>query len=93
MEEKKKTNRKAPKGSKKGKNSQKGETRIRKYIKSLIRNKKYLTVEDICLYLERYYNLPIHIPSVFYKYKKIINECRKEVYKERQREKRKKKKD
>ena len=69
----------------------KRETRIRKYIKGLIRNKKYLTVEDICLYLERYYNVPIHIPSVFYKYKKIINECRKEVYRERQREKRKKK--
>jgi len=69
----------------------KRETRIRKYIKGLIRNKKYLTVEDICLYLERYYNVPIHIPSVFYRYKKIINECRKEVYRERQRERRKKK--
>jgi len=64
------------------------ETRIRKYIKSLIRNKKYLTVEDICLYLERYYKVPINIPSVFYKYKKIINECRKEVYRERRKEKR-----
>ncbi len=69
----------------------KGETRIRKYIKGLIRNKKYLTVEDICLYLERYYKVPIHIPSVFYKYKRIINECRKEVYRERQRERRKRK--
>ena len=64
------------------------ETRIRKYIKSLIRNKKYLTVEDICLYLERYYKVPINIPSVFYKYKRIINECRKEVYRERRKEKR-----
>jgi hypothetical protein len=71
----------------------KKETRIRKYIKSLIRNKKYLTVEDICLYLERYYKVPIHIPSVFYKYKKIINECRKEVYKERRRGKKKKQKE
>jgi hypothetical protein len=71
----------------------KKETRIRKYIKSLIRNKKYLTVEDICLYLERYYKVPIHIPSVFYKYKKIINECRKEVYKERRRGKKKRQKE
>jgi hypothetical protein len=70
----------------------KKETRIRKYIKSLIRNKKYLTTEDICLYLERYYGVPIHIPSVFYRYKKIIRECRKEVYAERRRQKRKKSK-
>jgi hypothetical protein len=71
----------------------KKETRIGKYIKSLIRSKKYLTVEDICLYLERYYKVPIHIPSVFYKYKKIINECRKEVYKERRRGKKKRQKE
>ncbi|NPB05386.1 MAG: hypothetical protein GXO08_03290 [Aquificae bacterium] len=69
----------------------KKETRIRKYIKGLIRNRKYLTVEDICLYLERYYGVPISVPSVFYKYKKIINECRREVYNERRREKRRKK--
>ncbi len=61
------------------------ETKIRKYIKGLIRNRKYLTTEDIMLYLEKYYNLPISIPSVYYKYKRIIKECRKEVYKERRR--------
>ncbi|ADO45590.1 conserved hypothetical protein [Hydrogenobacter thermophilus TK-6] len=61
------------------------ETRIVKYIKSLIRNHKYLTVEDIMLLLERYYGLPVRVPSVYYKYKGIIKECRKEVYKERRR--------
>ncbi len=65
------------------------ETRIIKYIKSLIRNHKYLTTEDIMLMLEKYYNLPIKVPSVYYKYKKIIRECRQEVYKERRRAKRK----
>ncbi|RUM30400.1 MAG: hypothetical protein DSY32_02300 [Aquifex sp.] len=63
------------------------ETRITKYIKSLIRNHKYLTTEDIMLLLEKYYKLPINVPSVYYKYKKIIKECRKEVYKERRRAK------
>ncbi|GAB6065325.1 hypothetical protein JCM9492_04170 [Aquifex pyrophilus] len=66
------------------------ETRIIKYIKSLIRNHKYLTTEDIMLLLEKYYNLPINVPSVYYKYKKIIRQCRQEVYKERRRAKRKK---
>ncbi|WP_461831829.1 hypothetical protein [Aquifex sp.] len=66
------------------------ETRIIKYIKSLIRNHKYLTTEDIMLLLERYYNLPINVPSVYYKYKKIIRMCRQEVYKERRKAKRKK---
>ncbi len=61
------------------------ETRIIKYIKSLIRNHKYMTTEDIMLFLEKYYKLPISTPSVYYKYKKIIKECRKEVYKERRR--------
>ncbi len=65
------------------------ETRIVKYIKSLIRNHKYMTTEDIMLVLERYYKLPINVPSVYYKYKRIIRECRQEVYRERQREKRK----
>lgn len=65
------------------------ETRIIKYIKSLIRNHRYLTTEDIMLMLERYYNLPIKVPSVYYKYKKIIRVCRQEVYKERRRAKRK----
>ena len=64
------------------------ETRIRKYIKRLIRNHKYMTAEDIMLFLERYYKLPISIPSVYYKYKKIIRECRQEVYKERRKAKR-----
>ena len=59
------------------------ETRIVKYIKSIIRNHKYMTTEDIMLMLEKYYNLPINIPSVYYKYKIIIRDCRKEVYKER----------
>ncbi len=63
------------------------ETRIFKYIKGVIRNKKYLTTEDIMLMLERYYNLPIHIPSVYYKYKKIIRLARQEVYKERRKAK------
>ncbi len=67
------------------------ETRIIKYIKSLIRNHKYLTTEDIMLTLQRYYNLPINVPSVYYKYKRIIRECRQAVYRERQREKRRKK--
>ncbi|HID65455.1 MAG TPA: hypothetical protein EYP32_00570 [Aquificaceae bacterium] len=69
------------------------ETRIIKYIKSLIRNHKYMTTEDIMLLLEKYYNLPIQIPSVYYKYKKIIRECRQEVYKERRRAKYKKRGD
>jgi len=59
------------------------DSRIIKYIKSLIRNHKYMTTEDIMLLLERYYKLPIKIPSVYYKYRKVIKECRKEVYKER----------
>ncbi len=61
------------------------ETRITKYIKGLIRNHRYLTTEDIMLLLERYYNLPISIPSVYYKYKRIIRLCRQEVYRERRR--------
>ncbi len=65
------------------------ETRIVKYIKGLIRNHRYMTTEDIMLLLERYYRLPISTPSVYYKYRKIIKECRKEVYKERRRKKRK----
>ncbi len=63
------------------------ETRIIKYIKSLIRNHRYLTTEDIMLTLERYYNLPIKTPSVYYKYKKIIRLCRQEVYRERRKRK------
>lgn len=63
------------------------ETRIVKYIKSLIRNHKYLSTEDIMLALERYYKLPIKVPSVYYKYKAIIRLCRQEVYKERRRKK------
>ncbi len=59
------------------------ETRIVKYIKSLIRNHKYMTTEEIMIMLERYYKLPINIPSVYYKYKKIIKSCRQSVYKER----------
>ncbi len=69
------------------------ETRIIKYIKSLIRNHKYMTTEDIMLVLERYYKLPINVPSVYYKYKKIIRECRQEVYKERRKAKRLNKRD
>ncbi len=61
----------------------KKESRIYKYIKSLITNKKYLTTEDIMLMLEKYYKLPIKIPGVFYKYKKLIKDIRQEVYKER----------
>ncbi len=63
------------------------ETRIVKYIKSLIRNHRYMTTEDIMLILERYYKLPIDEPSVYYKYRKIIRECRQAVYRERRRKK------
>ncbi len=63
------------------------ETKIFKYIKGIIRNRKYLTTEDIMLMLEKYYSLPIHIPSVYYKYKKIIRIARQEVYKERRKAK------
>ncbi len=59
------------------------ETRIFKYIKGIVRNRKYMTTEEIMLMLERYYNLPINIPSVYYKYRKIIKMARQEVYKER----------
>ena len=59
------------------------ETRIFKYIKGIVRNRKYMTTEEIMLLLERYYNLPINVPSVYYKYKKIIKMARQEVYKER----------
>jgi len=61
------------------------DTRITRYIKGLIRNHKYMTTEDIMLLLERYYRLPISVPSVYYKYKKIIKECRQQVYRERRR--------
>ncbi len=64
------------------------ETRIVKYIKSLIRNHKYMTTEEIMLLLEKYYRVPVSVPSVYYKYRKIIKECRKEVYKERRRKRR-----
>jgi len=64
------------------------ETKITKYIKGLIRNHKYMTTEDIMLFLERYYNLPISVPSVYYKYRKVIKECRREVYRERRKERR-----
>jgi hypothetical protein len=64
------------------------ETRIVKYIKGLIRNHKYLTTEDIMLLLEKYYKLPIKEPSVYYKYRTIIRQCRQAVYKERRRRKR-----
>ncbi|WP_448588612.1 hypothetical protein [Thermocrinis sp.] len=64
------------------------ETKIVKYIKSLIRNHRYLTSEDIMLLLERYYRLPIKIPSVYYKYRTVIRQCRQEVYKERRRKRR-----
>lgn len=63
------------------------ETKITKYIKSIIRNRKYTTTEEIMLMLEKYYKLPIKIPSVYYKYRTIIRECRKEVYKERRKKK------
>ncbi len=59
------------------------ETRIVKYIKSIVRNHKYTTTEDIMLLLEKYYGLPIKVPSVYYKYRTIIKKCRQEVYKER----------
>ena len=63
------------------------ETRITRYIKGLIRNHRYLTTEDIMLFLEKYYKLPISTPSVYYKYKKIIRLCRQEVYRERRKKK------
>ncbi len=63
------------------------ETRITKYIKSLIRGRKYLTTEDIMLILEKYYKLPIKTPSVYYKYKLIIKQCRQAVYRERRKRK------
>jgi len=63
------------------------ETRIVKYIKSLIRNHRYMTTEEIMLLLEKYYGLPIKVPGVYYKYVKVIRECRKEVYKERRKKK------
>lgn len=63
------------------------ETRIVKYIKGIIKNRKYTTTEDIMLMLERYYKLPINIPSVYYKYRAIIRKCRQEVYKESRKKK------
>ena len=39
------------------------------------------------LMLEKYYRLPIHVPSVYYKYRKIIRIARQEVYKERRKAK------
>ncbi|MEZ0361592.1 MAG: hypothetical protein ABWK04_06855 [Hydrogenobacter sp.] len=63
------------------------DTRIVRYIKSLIRNNRYMTAEDIMLLLEKYYGLPIKVPSVYYRYKRVIKECRKEVYKERRKNK------
>ncbi len=63
------------------------DTRINKYIKSLIRNHKYMTTEDIMLLLQYYYKLPVNIPSVYYKYKTVIKECRKAVYRERRKRK------
>ncbi|MCX8164906.1 MAG: hypothetical protein N3D14_05880 [Aquificaceae bacterium] len=63
------------------------ETRIVKYIKSIIRNHPYTTTEDIMLILERYYNLPIKVPSVYYKYRTIIKNCRQDVYMERRKKK------
>jgi len=65
----------------------KKDSRIYKYIKTLITNKKYLTTEDIMLMLEKYYHLPIKVPGVFYKYKKLIKNIRQEVYKERRKNK------
>lgn len=59
------------------------ETRIVKYIKSVIKNHPYTTTEDIMLMLEKYYRLPIKVPSVYYKYRSLIRQCRQEVYKER----------
>ncbi len=52
------------------------DTRINKYIKSLIRNHKYMTTEDIMLLLQYYYKLPVKILSVYYNYKTVIKECR-----------------
>lgn len=63
------------------------ETRIIRYIKGIIRNHKYVSTEDIMLMLERYYKLPINVPSVYYKYRTIIRKCRQEVYKERRKRK------
>ncbi len=63
------------------------DSRIYKYIKTVITNKKYLTTEDIMLMLEKYYKLPIKVPGVFYKYKKLIKDIRQEVYKERRQNK------
>ncbi|MGC8677609.1 MAG: hypothetical protein ACP5UF_05265 [Hydrogenobaculum sp.] len=37
--------------------------------------------------LEKYYHLPIKVPGVFYKYKKLIKDIRQEVYKERRKNK------
>ncbi|MCX8059807.1 MAG: hypothetical protein N3C13_01240 [Aquificaceae bacterium] len=59
------------------------ETRITKYIKSIVRNYPYTTTEDILLLLEKYYKLPIKVPSVYYKYRTIIRRCRQAVYRER----------
>ncbi|MEJ5339696.1 MAG: hypothetical protein ACK42C_07410 [Aquificaceae bacterium] len=63
------------------------ETRIVKYIKGLIRNHRYVTTEEIMLMLERYYGLPIKVPSVYYKYRTIIRQCRQAVYRERRKRK------
>lgn len=63
------------------------ETRIVKYIKGIIRNHKYLSTEDIMLMLEKYYGLPIKVPSVYYKYRTIIRQCRQAIYKERRKKK------
>lgn len=63
------------------------EGRIVKYIKGIIRNHKYTTTEDIMLMLQKYYGLPVNIPSVYYKYRTIIRKCRQEVYRERRRKK------
>lgn len=63
------------------------ETRIVKYIKGLIRNHRYVTTEEIMLLLERYYGLPIKVPSVYYKYRTIIKQCRQAVYRERRKRK------
>jgi hypothetical protein len=39
------------------------------------------------LLLEKYYKLPIKEPSVYYKYRTIIRQCRQAVYRERRRDK------
>ncbi len=65
------------------------ETRIVKYIKGLIRGRKYMSMEDIMLLLEKYYYLPIKVPSVYYKYRAIIRQCRRQVYRERQKTRKK----